>query len=50
MSEWLSLMQIEGITLIPEDSNPTEVQAIADIGWFSILVDFGKLFSKICIT
>ena len=45
MSEWLSLMQMEGITLIPEDSNPTEVQAIADIGWFSILVA-GKLYSE----
>ena len=31
MSEWLSLMQMVGSTLIPEDSNQPEVHAIADI-------------------
>ncbi len=43
MSEWLSLMRMEGITLIPDDADPEEVQRIADIGWFSILVA-GKLY------
>lgn len=45
MSEWLSLMQMEEITLIPDDCDPTEVQRIADIGWFSILVA-GKLHAE----
>lgn len=45
MSEWLSLMRMDGITLIPDDSDPEEVQRIADIGWFSILVA-GKLYDE----
>jgi len=45
MSEWLSLMQMKQITLIPEDCDPIEVQKIADIGWFSILVA-GKLYAE----
>ena len=43
MSEWLSLMKMDTITLIPEDCNPEEVQNLADVGWFAILVA-GKLY------
>ena len=45
MSIWLSLMKMPGITLIPDGCDPEEVQKIADVGWFSILVA-GKIYDQ----
>ena len=45
MSLWLSLMKMPDITLIPEECDPEEVQKIADVGWFSILVA-GKVYEE----